>query len=199
LHLFLHFVLDVILYRKFVGRTVVITGASRGIGKEIALKLAKDGANIVIAAKTATAHPKLPGTIYSAAEEVEKAVSAPLGARCPTEASTEKLTRIETTIWTSAMEMLSDGAGASGSRKAAVEEDIASVLANMKGKLSKDLVDKMQAVFEFTLTGNNPTSKEISKQNNELLAGKKERKIVIDLKNGDGSVAENGDENADVK
>ena len=49
-----------------------ITGASRGIGKEIALKLAKDGANIVVAAKTATAHPKLPGTIYTAAEEIEK-------------------------------------------------------------------------------------------------------------------------------
>ncbi|CAO4379540.1 unnamed protein product [Caenorhabditis nigoni] len=57
----------------FAGKTVFITGASRGIGKEIALKLAKDGANIVVAAKTATAHPKLPGTIYTAAEEIEKA------------------------------------------------------------------------------------------------------------------------------
>lgn len=53
------------------GRTLFITGASRGIGKAIALKAAKDGANIVIAAKTATAHPKLPGTIYTAAEESE--------------------------------------------------------------------------------------------------------------------------------
>ncbi|PAV84706.1 hypothetical protein WR25_02255 [Diploscapter pachys] len=57
---------------KFAGRTAIITGASRGIGKEIALKLAKDGANIVIAAKTAAPHPKLPGTIYTAAEEIEK-------------------------------------------------------------------------------------------------------------------------------
>lgn len=46
-----------------------ITGASRGIGKAIALKVAKDGANVVIAAKTAEQHPKLPGTIYTAAKE----------------------------------------------------------------------------------------------------------------------------------
>ena len=51
-----------------------ITGASRGIGKDIALKCAKDGANIVIAAKTAEAHPKLPGTIYTAAQESKEAV-----------------------------------------------------------------------------------------------------------------------------
>jgi citronellol/citronellal dehydrogenase len=55
------------------GRTLFITGASRGIGKAIALRAAADGANIVIAAKTAEPHPKLPGTIYSAAEEVEAA------------------------------------------------------------------------------------------------------------------------------
>ncbi|BET02487.1 SCP-2 sterol transfer family [Nesidiocoris tenuis] len=58
---------------KLAGRTIFITGASRGIGKAIALKAAKDGANIVIAAKTAEAHPKLPGTIYTAAKEVEEA------------------------------------------------------------------------------------------------------------------------------
>lgn len=46
-----------------------ITGASRGIGKVIALKAALDGANVVIAAKTADPHPKLPGTIYTAAKE----------------------------------------------------------------------------------------------------------------------------------
>jgi len=58
---------------KLAGKTIFITGASRGIGKAIALRCAQDGANIVIAAKTADPHPKLPGTIYSAAEEVEAA------------------------------------------------------------------------------------------------------------------------------
>ncbi|KAM0746997.1 NAD(P)-binding protein [Meredithblackwellia eburnea MCA 4105] len=53
--------------------TVFVSGASRGIGLAVALKLAKAGANVTIAAKTATPHPKLPGTIYTAAEEVEKA------------------------------------------------------------------------------------------------------------------------------
>jgi citronellol/citronellal dehydrogenase len=55
------------------GKTLFITGASRGIGKAIALRAAKDGANIVIAAKTAEPHPKLAGTIYTAAEEIEQA------------------------------------------------------------------------------------------------------------------------------
>lgn len=58
---------------KLAGCTLFITGASRGIGKAIALKAARDGANVVIAAKTAEAHPKLPGTIYTAAEEIEAA------------------------------------------------------------------------------------------------------------------------------
>lgn len=53
------------------GKTLFITGASRGIGKAIALKAAKDGANVVVAAKTDVPHPKLPGTIYTAAEEIE--------------------------------------------------------------------------------------------------------------------------------
>ena len=54
-------------------KTLFITGASRGIGKAIALRAAQDGANIVIAAKTTEPHPRLPGTIYTAAEEVEAA------------------------------------------------------------------------------------------------------------------------------
>ena len=55
------------------GKTLFITGASRGIGLAIGLAAARDGANVAVAAKTADPHPKLPGTIYSAAEEIEKA------------------------------------------------------------------------------------------------------------------------------
>lgn len=55
------------------GKTLFITGASRGIGLAIALRAARDGANIAIAAKTATPHPSLPGTIYTAAEEINAA------------------------------------------------------------------------------------------------------------------------------
>jgi citronellol/citronellal dehydrogenase len=55
------------------GKTLFITGASRGIGLAIALKAARDGAKIAIAAKTETPHPKLEGTIYTAAKQIEKA------------------------------------------------------------------------------------------------------------------------------
>jgi citronellol/citronellal dehydrogenase len=58
---------------SLAGKTLFITGASRGIGLAIGLRAARDGANVAIAAKTAEAHPKLPGTIYSAAEAIEAA------------------------------------------------------------------------------------------------------------------------------
>jgi len=58
---------------SLAGKTLFITGASRGIGLAIALRAARDGANIAIAAKTETPHPKLQGTIYTAAEEIERA------------------------------------------------------------------------------------------------------------------------------
>ncbi|NBB17863.1 SDR family NAD(P)-dependent oxidoreductase [Runella sp. CRIBMP] len=57
----------------FQGKTAFITGASRGIGLAIGLRLAQEGANVVIAAKTTEPHPKLPGTIYTAAAEIEAA------------------------------------------------------------------------------------------------------------------------------
>jgi citronellol/citronellal dehydrogenase len=55
------------------GKTLFISGASRGIGLAIALRAARDGANVVVAAKTTEPHPRLPGTIYSAAAEIESA------------------------------------------------------------------------------------------------------------------------------
>jgi citronellol/citronellal dehydrogenase len=55
------------------GKTLFITGASRGIGLEIALRAARDGANVAIAAKTTEPHSKLPGTIYTAAQAIEEA------------------------------------------------------------------------------------------------------------------------------
>ena len=58
---------------SLAGKTLFITGASRGIGREIALKAAQDGANIVIAAKSTEEHPKLGGSIFTVAKEVEEA------------------------------------------------------------------------------------------------------------------------------
>lgn len=55
------------------GKTIFITGATRGIGREIALRCARDGANIVVTGKSAEPHPRLPGTIHSVAKEVESA------------------------------------------------------------------------------------------------------------------------------
>src|ERR1700712_4898558 len=66
----------------FNNKTVIITGASRGIGKAIGLKLAKEGANIVIASKSVEENPKLGGTIFSAAEEMEAAGGKALAVQC---------------------------------------------------------------------------------------------------------------------
>jgi len=60
------------------GKTIFITGATRGIGREIALRCARDGANIVVTGKTSEPHPRLPGTIHSVAKEVEAAGGAVL-------------------------------------------------------------------------------------------------------------------------
>lgn len=67
---------------SLTNQTAFITGASRGIGKSIALRIAKDGGNIVIAAKSVEENPKLGGTIFSAAEEIEKAGGKALPVQC---------------------------------------------------------------------------------------------------------------------
>jgi citronellol/citronellal dehydrogenase len=64
------------------GKTLFITGASRGIGLAIGLRAARDGANIAIAAKTSAPHPRLPGTIHSAADEVRRAGGRALALEC---------------------------------------------------------------------------------------------------------------------
>mgnify|MGYP001352926014 CR=1 FL=1 len=64
------------------GKTIFISGGSRGIGLAIAMRAARDGANVTIAAKTAEPHPKLPGTIYTAAEEIEAAGGKALPVLC---------------------------------------------------------------------------------------------------------------------
>src|ERR1700747_180072 len=68
--------------RALKGCTLFVSGASRGIGLAIALRAAKDGANVIIAAKTTTLQPTLPGTIYTAAAEIEKAGGKALAVAC---------------------------------------------------------------------------------------------------------------------
>ena len=72
---------------NLAGKTLFITGASRGIGLAIALRAARDGANIVIAAKSGVANPKLPGTIHTAAAAVETGLAegTPVIVPCPQE------------------------------------------------------------------------------------------------------------------
>ncbi|MGA8156349.1 MAG: NAD(P)-dependent oxidoreductase [Rhodoplanes sp.] len=80
------------------GRTLFITGASRGIGLAIALRAARDGANIAIAAKSETPHPKLAGTIYSAAEEIETAGGRALPVVCDVRNEAQVRAAIDKTV-----------------------------------------------------------------------------------------------------
>ena len=67
---------------SLAGKRIFITGGSRGIGLAIALKAARDGAAVAIAAKTTEANPKLPGTIFTAAKEIEEAGGVALPIQC---------------------------------------------------------------------------------------------------------------------
>src|SRR5215471_9689100 len=85
---------------SFQNKTVFITGASRGIGKAIALRLAKEGASIVIAAKSVEENPKLGGTIYSAAQEVEAAGGKALAVQVDVRMEEQVKKAIERTVET---------------------------------------------------------------------------------------------------
>lgn len=82
------------------GKTLFITGGSRGIGLAIALRAARDGANVVIAAKTADPNPKLPGTIYSAVAEIEQAGGRGLPIQCDIRDEAQVVAAIEQTVAT---------------------------------------------------------------------------------------------------
>src|SRR5438046_10295181 len=80
------------------GKTLFISGASRGIGLAIALRAARDGANVAIAAKTAEPHPRLKGTIYTAADEVRAPGGEALPVVCDIREEAQVLDAIETTV-----------------------------------------------------------------------------------------------------
>jgi len=80
------------------GKTVFITGASRGIGLAIALRAAREGANIAVIAKTTEPHPKLPGTIYTAAEEIEAAGGKALPIACDIRSEEAVIEAVKATV-----------------------------------------------------------------------------------------------------
>ncbi|WP_028081480.1 SDR family oxidoreductase [Solimonas soli] len=82
------------------GKTLFITGGSRGIGLAIAVRAAQDGANVVVAAKTGEPHAKLPGTIYSAAEDIEKAGGRALPILCDLRDEAQLAAAVEKTVAT---------------------------------------------------------------------------------------------------
>ncbi|MEM7280039.1 MAG: NAD(P)-dependent oxidoreductase [Pseudomonadota bacterium] len=84
--------------RSLKNKTLFITGASRGIGKAIAIRAAKDGANIVVASKSDRRHPKLPGTIHSAAEEIEAAGGNALAVKCDIREQEQINAAVEATV-----------------------------------------------------------------------------------------------------
>ncbi len=83
---------------SLAGKTLFITGASRGIGLAIALRAARDGANVAVAAKTVEPHPKLPGTIHTAAAEIEAAGGQALAVQCDVRDEAQIAAAVEATV-----------------------------------------------------------------------------------------------------
>ena len=83
---------------SLAGKTILMSGGSRGIGLAIALRAARDGANVAIAAKTAEPHPKLPGTIFSAAKEIEAAGGKALPLQCDIRDENQILKAVDETV-----------------------------------------------------------------------------------------------------
>ncbi len=84
----------------FKNKTVFISGGTRGIGHAIGLRLAREGANIVIAAKTTEPQPKLPGTIYTAAQDMENAGGRGLAIKCDIRSEEEVIAAVQKTVET---------------------------------------------------------------------------------------------------
>jgi citronellol/citronellal dehydrogenase len=95
------------------GKTVVITGGSRGIGRSLALRAAKDGANVVLASKTSDPHPKLPGTIHTVAAEVVAAGGQALAVQCDVRVEESVQAMVDETVKTfGGIDVLVNNAGA---------------------------------------------------------------------------------------
>lgn len=84
--------------RSLKGKTLFISGGSRGIGLAIALRAARDGANVTIAAKTSEPHPKLPGTIHTAAADIEAAGGRALPVLCDIREEAQVVSAVEQTV-----------------------------------------------------------------------------------------------------
>ena len=95
------------------GKTVVITGGSRGIGRSLALRAAQDGANVVLASKTSDPHPKLPGTIHTVAAEVVAAGGKALAVQCDVRFEESVQAMVDETVKTfGGIDVLVNNAGA---------------------------------------------------------------------------------------
>jgi len=86
--------------KKLAGKTLFVTGGSRGIGLAIAMRAARDGANVAVVAKTAKPHPKLPGTVFTAAEELTEAGGAALPLVCDIRFEDQVREAVEKTVET---------------------------------------------------------------------------------------------------